>query len=429
MRKKIAPAEKISKMIEETLRGTYEGDGKSLFMRLAAQKVAQELMEAERTDFVGREPYQRGSERNGLRNGYEPKRVKFSEGAVQLKVPQVRQSATKYCSKVAHFLEGRSGVLERLAVEMYARGLSTRDIDDAFLDATGKRLLSRSGVSEVTEALWKDFRKFQKRDLSGLELECLFLDAIYESLRLQSGSKEGILCAWGILRDGRKIMIHLALGNKESYSAWLAMLRDMVSRGLRIPITVTSDGAPGLIKAIRQVFPRSLRIHCWFHKMQNIVEKLPSESIPEVKAHLISVREAPTFELGEARAHDVIKHYERIYPSAMASFESDLQACLNHLKLPVRLRKQVRTTNLIERSFEEERRRTKVIPRFFNEKSCLKLVFATLWRASSRWQKICLTAIDLQEIDELRKRLKITMKSRDYLRAPSIPSFPILQEA
>jgi putative transposase len=416
MRKKIAPAEKISKMIKAAMNGIPEGDAKSLFFRLAAQKVAQELLEAEQRDFLGRERYERKSKGQGLRNGYEPKKVKTAEGGLVVQVPQVRQSLEPFRSKVAQFLVGHSGVLERLAIEMYARGLSTRDIDDAFLEATGKRLLSKSGVSEVTEELWKDFNKFQKRDLSHLEVECLFLDAVYESIRLQSGLGEGILCAWGILRDGRKVLIHVCLGNKESYAAWLSMLRDMVARGLRIPLSVTSDGAPGLIKAIKHVFPRSVRIHCWFHKMQNIVQKLPSDALIEVKAHLIAVREAPTFELGEARAQDVLRRYRKDFPSAMASFESDLQACLNHLKLPVRLRKQVRTTNLIERSFLEERRRTKVIPRFFNEKSCLKLVFATLWRASSRWQRIAFSGKDLEQIDELRKRLKINVKNQDYQR-------------
>ena len=140
----------------------------------------------------------------------------------------------------------RTDVLERLAVELYARGLSTRDIEDAFESATGERLLSRSTVSEVTDSLWTDAEAFQQRDLSGFELECLFLDAVYESLRLQAGAKEGILCAWGILRDGRKVMLHMALGNNESLEARLGMLRNMVERGLRVPLSVTSGRSTGI---------------------------------------------------------------------------------------------------------------------------------------------------------------------------------------
>lgn len=404
--RRVAPTERIRKRIEELMTG-YRGEEApaSLFMQLAAQKLAQELLEAERADVLGREPYERKAGVRGYRNGYEPGRLRSAEGKIPIELPQVRQAAQPFRPRLLEFLRGHTDVLKRLAVEMYARGLSTRDIEDALYEAPGERMLSRTGVSEVTEVLWKDFEAFSTRDLSGLELECLFLDAVYESLRLQAGAREGILCAWGILRDGHKVLIHMTLGNKESHAAWLGMIRDMVRRGLRLPVSVTSDGAPGLIQAIEETYPTSLRIHCWAHRMRNIVEKLPQEVIPEIKAHLVSIRDAATFELGEARAREVIRTYQRLYPSAMTSLASDLEASLNHLKLPVRLRKSVRTTNLLERSFEEERRRTKVIPRFFDEKSCLKLVFAVLVRVSARWQRVRLSAKDLAQLDQLRARL------------------------
>jgi transposase-like protein len=110
--------------------------------------------------------------------------------------------------------------------------------------------------------LHKEFEEFQNRDLGEHEIEYLFLDAIYETLRARFGVTEAILCAWGITRDGKKVLLHLALGNKESYEDWLLFLRDMVKRGLRPPTTVTTDGAPGLIKAVEAVFPKSLRIRC-----------------------------------------------------------------------------------------------------------------------------------------------------------------------
>ena len=151
-------------------------------------------------------------------------------------------------------------MLEKLALEMYARGLSTRDIENALIEATGDMILSKTAVSNVTEILSKEFEEFQNRDLSQFEIEYLFLDAIYETLRARFGITEAVLCAWGISRNGQKVLLHLALGNKESYEDWLSFLRDMVKRGLRTPTTVTTDGAPGLIKAVEAVFPKSLRI-------------------------------------------------------------------------------------------------------------------------------------------------------------------------
>lgn len=415
---RIPPSTKISKALEALLQEgvAEERDIRSELMKLAMAKVVQELLEQEQGDVLGRERYERGGAGRGLRNGYEPARIKTGEGEVAVSAPQVRQAPEPYRSRLLEFLRGHTDVLKRLAVEMYARGLSTRDIEAALVDATGTPLLSKSAVSEVTEVLWEEYEAFATRDLSGFEVESLFLDALYESLRQQAGMQEGLLCAWGILRDGRKVLLHLALGNKESYSDWLQFVRDMVRRGLRLPLSITSDGAPGLVKVIDQAFPKSLRIRCWVHKMRNIVGKLPQEAIPEVKAHVISIRDAATYELGEHRARQVITQYERLYPSAMRCLAEDLEASLNHLKLPVRLRRAVRTTNLIERSFEEERRRTKVIPRFFDERSCLKLAYATLWRASRRWQRIRITSQDLEQIDRLRQELGLDEQKPKPLR-------------
>ncbi len=138
-------------------------------------------------------------------------------GAVDLDaIPQVRGSDESYRCTLYDVLRGDSEMVQRLATEMYARGLSTRDIEDAFTDEQGRCLLSRSKVSEVTEVLWEQYEAFQNRDLSDLPLLCLFLDGLYEPLRTHGITREAILCAWGITLDGRKVLISLALGNKES---------------------------------------------------------------------------------------------------------------------------------------------------------------------------------------------------------------------
>ena len=119
-----------------------------------------------------------------------------------VRVPQVRDAPEAYRSGLMTFLRGHSDVLERLTVEMYARGLSTRDIEDALQKATGDRLLSRTAVSQLTEVLWAKYEAFSERDLSTFEVEYVFLDAVYESLRHQGGGKEGLLCAWALCADG-----------------------------------------------------------------------------------------------------------------------------------------------------------------------------------------------------------------------------------
>jgi transposase-like protein len=380
----------------------------SLIVRLGIERVVQEMVEQEVTDTLERDHYQRRrpeQEHRGYRNGYEPGRIRTAEGEIVVQVPQVRDAPQTYRSRLMTFLRGNSDVLERLAVEMYARGLSTRDIEDALEEATGDRLLSRTAVSQITEILWDEYEAFAERDLSGFEVEYLFLDAVYESLRQQGGGKEGVLCAWAICTDGRKAMLHLSLGNKESYPNWLEFLRDMVKRGLQTPVLVTTDGAPGLIRAVEEVFPHSLRQRCLAHKTRNVTDKVPDSARAEIKNGIRAAYYAPNREVADMIAADVLKTYQSDYPAAMHSFQDDWEACVAHLRCPAIHHKRIRTTNLLERSFLEERRRTRTIPRFFSEKSCLKLVFATLWRASQRWQGVRMSHIERQQLRLLRRQL------------------------
>lgn len=407
---RIPPSQKISKKLNELLSHGLDGeeDVTTVLIRLGIERLVQEMLEQEVTDYLGREHYQRRrpeQEHRGYRNGYEAGRIRTAEGEVVVQVPQVRDGPQTYRSELMTFLRGHSDVLQRLAVEMYARGLSTRDIEDALVEATGDRLLSRTAVSQVTEVLWADYEAFAQRDLSGFELEYLFLDAVYESLREQGGLKEGILAAWGICADGRKVLLHLALGNKESYENWLDFLRDMVERGLRTPVMITTDGAPGLIRAVEEVFARSLRQRCLAHKMRNVLDKVPEREQAEVKAMVQAAYYAPNQEVARLLAADILKRYQARFPAAMKSFQDDWEACIAYLRCPPVHHKRIRTTNLLERSFLEERRRTKVIPRFFTEKSCLKLAFATLWRASQHWQGVKMTEFERQQLKLLRHEL------------------------
>lgn len=407
---RVPPSQRIREAIAavnaEGLPG--EADLLSTVVRLGAQRVVQELLEQEVTDHLERGHYERtaaAQAHRGYRNGYKERELHTAEGAIPIWRPQVREVAEPFESRLWTFLRGDSEVLTRLVADMYARGLSTRDIEDTFTDATGSCLLSRSAVSEITEALWTEYEAFATRDLAGFPVEYLFLDAIYESLRQHGGLQEALLCAWGILRDGRKVLLHLALGQKESHACWREFLRNLVTRGLPTPVTITTDGAPGLLRAIAEIWPKSLRVRCWVHTMGNLLDKVPDSARAEVKAHLLTVRDAPTLDAGQQAAAAVLDRYGREYPSAMASFSDDLEARLNHLRVPVRHRRYVRTTNLIERSFLEERRRTKIIPRFFDERSCLKLVFATVQRASARWQRIRITELEQKQLVVLRQHL------------------------
>jgi transposase-like protein len=384
--------------------------------------LVEELLSAEVADALGREKSQRREDGQvGYRNGYKGRTLRTGEGRIELDVPQVRGREEPYRSAIWAGLGRRSVSLEKLATEMYARGLSTRDIEDLLKDLSEDgqtMLLSRSSVSEVTEVLWEEYEAFTKRDLSSFDVVYLFADAVYESLKKQAGCKQAVLVSWGILRDGSKVLLHMSLGNRESQESWLEHFRSLVSRGLPTPLTVTSDGAPGLIAAIEAMWPESERIRCWFHKMANVLDKAPDAQRETVKRLLLDVRDAPDHETGQVRAAAFIEVYRTSLPSAVACFEDDLEASLNHLKLPTLHQKSIRSTNLVERGFEEERRRSKVIPKFRSEKECLKLVFATLWRASERWLKVKFTEMERRQLDAyIRVRQAMGKKVRDLFAA------------
>jgi transposase-like protein len=340
---------------------------------------------------------------------------------IELEVPQVRGLEDPYRSLIWQGLGRRSVSLEKLATEMYARGLSVRDIEDLLkqLSDDGQTmLLSKSSVSEVTEVLWQAYESFTKRELSSFDVVYLFADAVHESLKQQANCSQAVLVTWGILRDGSKVLLHMSLGNKESADSWLEHFRSPVSRGMLTPLTVTSDGAPGLIKAIEGMWPEAERIRCWVHKMRNVLDKVPDEQRETVKRLPFDIRDAPDHAIGQARAKAFIEQYKSKLPSAAACFEEDLEASLNHLKLPSLHHKSIRTTNLVERGFEEERRRSKVIPEFRTEKECLKLVFAVLWRASQRWLKVKFTEIERRQLEAyIRVRQASGKKVRDLFAA------------
>jgi putative transposase len=407
----IPPSEQMRQAMQDFLSEGIEGSEQptSQLLRLAAQLVLQQALEAEVSDFLGRERYERRrEEQKGYRNGYEAGHIRSTEGEMGVRVPQVRDSEQPYRSRLLEFVRGHSEVLEYLVVQMYSRGLSTRDIEEALRDPlTGETLLSKSAVSELTDRLWEDYQAFCQRDLSGFQVEYLFIDGLYEGMRLHKSRKEAVLVAWGICRDGRKVLLHLALGNKESETACTAFIRDMVKRGLPTPTLVTTDGAPALIAAVEALWPHSLRQRCLVHKVRNVLDKVPEGVKSEVKQALWSVYDAPIREVAEVLAQHFIRRYGELYPSAVACFQDDLDACLNHLRCPAAHRKRIRTTNLLERALLEVRRRTRATPRFFDERGCLKLIFATLMEVSDKWQRMRISDLEQAQLDLLRQQLGI----------------------
>lgn len=399
---RVPPSRRMEEGLSQDLRAGFAGDPLRQFVARAAQLMLQVALEEQVEAFLGRAHYQRGvRERDGWRNGYGARTVKTEAGPLGLHPPKVRGTSEPFSSRLPEGLNGTTAELNALVLRGYVRGLSTRDVDGLYTEVFGGRF-SKSAASRATVRLRAQFDAWRTRDLSELRVLYLFLDGQFHAARAESTEKEGILAAYAILEDGRAVLLHLGLGPRESTDAWLAFLHDMTARGLQEPLLIILDGSPGLLRAVKQIFPRVRRQRCQVHKMRNILAKLPRLAQKELKPLVRQVFLAPDYATGLRRGRALIARFRERYPSAMECLEKDLEECLTYLHFPVEHRKRIRTTNLLERTFGESRRRTKVIPRFQHEKACLALIFATLITAAERWRGVRMTPKILRALDALR---------------------------
>lgn len=218
----------------------------------------------------------------------------------------------------------------------------------------------------------------------------------------------------GITTSGKPAFLGLGPGSGESTDAWHAFLTDLKDRGLTSPLLVISDGAPGLITAIEQVYPQALRQRCVIHRARNILAKVPTGMQAEVKdaywklfdTEGLKTPPGPALaELIDARISEMAAKYSATYPAAMKCLTTDRAGLTAYLRFPAEHHQRVRHSNFIERTFGETRRRTKVIGRLPGETSCLTLVWAVLDRASRGWRGFTMTPDGLRHLQDLRRSL------------------------
>jgi transposase-like protein len=386
VRRTVPPSAEIQENIDELLaRGVVEDPQKMLseLARLGARLIIQRAVEEEFDSWLGRGRYERRpGAPAGKRNGFRARTLQSAEGELRVEIPQVREAAAPFVSKLFRQWHCkrllRTDPLRAMIVGAFVRGLSMRDVE-SLCEEVGLGKTSKSTVARICAELHERFEAFKRRDLYEVRLVVLFLDAIYLPVR-PSGPKEGVICAWGITENGERALVSVRLGMRESKEDWMELGRDLISRGLPAPRLVVADGAPGLIAAVEEIWPRADRQHCAVHRLRNLQAKLPKSEHDRVRFNYWSaLNEATSVKDGELRLQVVINDLEHAgYESAARCLAEDLDALVVHLRYPLRHRERWRSTNLLERSLGEVRRRTKVIGRFPGETSCLSLVWAVL---------------------------------------------------
>jgi transposase-like protein len=381
----------IEEQIDELLAvgvGDNPRESLSELARLGARLIIQRAVEDEFDAWLGRARYerrpahQRGLRNydSGLRNGFRPRKVQTLEGELRVEIPQVREAAEPFVSKLFPCSTKvlRTEPLRAMVIGAFVRGLSMRDIE-SLCQKAGLGTLSKTTASRICTELRERFEQFKRRDLYDVQVAALFLDAVFLSVR-PDGPKEGVLVGWGFTEEGERVLLSVMLGMRESHEDWLALGRDLIARGLGAPLLVVADGAPGLIKAIEQCWPASDRQHCCVHRVRNLLAKLPERERERVRcAYWQALDDATDERDGKQRLQRLVDELDAAgYTAAAKCLADDLDALVVHLRYPTRHRRRWRSTNLLERSLAEVKRRTKVIGRFPGETSCLTLVWAVL---------------------------------------------------
>src|SRR5215218_7248624 len=405
---RVVPSERFRRELDEALAGVDgEADPLERIGRLGARLILQQALEDEVTEFLGRVRYERADEPVSHRNGYEPRRVVTTAGPVELERPRVRSARELgFESRILGRHVARTYALESLVICSFLRGLSVRDVEAALEETFDEPVIGKSTVARVCQDTRERYRRWCERRLDEHDLVYLFCDALYLKLRPDDEPAEGVLVAWGVTLEGRKVLLGLQLGSRESYEDWLDFGRDLIARGLRPPALVVADGAPGLWKAARELWPAALEQRCTVHALRNVTKKLPERLHRELKARYWRILDEAG-SAAEARASllALVADYRAAYPAAMAVIERDLDALVRHLRFPSEQRKRIRSTNLLERTFVEVRRRTKVIGRFPGETSALCLIWAVLELSSRGWRGVVMTPRAVAEIERLRRGL------------------------
>jgi transposase-like protein len=384
VRRTVPPSAEIEEQIDALLAvgvGESPREALSELARLGARLIIQRAVEEEFDAWLGRARYERrGQAPPGLRNGFRPRRMQTAEGELSIEIPQVRAAAEPFVSKL--FPRGtkllRTEPLKAMVIGAFVRGLSMRDVE-SLCEQAGLGKLSKSTAARMCRELRECFEAFQRRDLYGIQIAALFLDATFLAVR-RDGPKEGVLVAWGFTEAGERVLLAVMLGMRESHEDWLALTRDLIARGLGAPMLIVADGAPGLIKAVEQCWPASDRQHCAVHRIRNLLAKLPERERERVRqSYWQALDEATNERDATQRLQVLVKELDSAgYTAAARCLADDLEALVVHLRYPTRHRRRWRSTNLLERSLGEVKRRTKVIGRFPGETSCLTLVWAVL---------------------------------------------------
>ena len=367
------------------------------YLRKLTKNFIEDTLDEEMIQYQQREKYQRTKQRLDYRNGYYQRDLDTTLGPIEnIAVPRSRHGLFK--TTVFERYQRRQQAVNDVVCNAFLRGISTREVAGVLKPILGTNI-SASAVSRITKSLNTQVKAFHQRKLID-EYQFLFLDGIAISVKgALKAKKILILVTYGITIFGKKELIAFRIAAAESNHACEGFLNDLFKRGLEgknLKLIIT-DGSKGFINAVDLVYPHAKHQRCWVHKLRNCTKHLKKIDTKAFKADARKIYNASSHRAAIAAFKHLRKYWSRAYPQVVKLIEQDLDTLLAFLEIPIKeqfrefIRRKIRTTNIIERSFREVRRRTRPMGCFTNNDSVSRIIYAIFNRLNSKWQDKPLT--------------------------------------
>lgn len=345
-------------------------------MRHAIRLALMMVLDEEVTTLIGAAPYERSSRRRDQRNGSYTRNLDTSAGRIEdLEVPRTRGG---FHTQVFDRYQRRRREVDTTLREMFIQGVSTSQVGLVLEHLNGTKPTATI-VSRVFHKLEDEFEAWKKRPLAERYVYC-FADGTYFSVIYDAeGCKMPILAVIGIRTDGQREVLGFSVGDRENQPAWEQVLDDLIARGVKRIDLWISDGNQATINAIEAKFPTGARQRCIKHKMENVLSYIPQKQRDQVEPELKAIFYQDSRTQADQVAAAFCAKYEKIYGTAVACLQRDLDACLTFYAFPRAHWKTIRTSNVVERLFEEVKKRShKMSAAFRNEDSCLLMFYAVI---------------------------------------------------
>ena len=383
-------AAEVATLIEEETQSSLEA-----MLREGARRMLQAALELEVDAYIERCKAQRDASGHQLvvRNGSHPAReVVTGVGKIPIRQPRVhdRRAEHHFTSAILPPYLRRTPSINALIPALYLKGVSTAQFPEALSAILGEGVSGLSPANIVRlKALWEEeYQRWHQRDLTDKHYVYIWADGLYFNVRL-TADRPCVLVVIGATRDGRKELIAIEDGQRESKLSWQALLQDLKARGLtQAPAVAIGDGGLGFWAALREEYPATQAQRCWVHKTANVLDTLPKSQQPKAKELIHQIYGADTRAEALDQYDRFIALYEAKYPKACDGLQKDKDALFTFYQFPAHHWRHLRTTNPIESTFSTVRHRTRQTKGCGSRKATLMMVYKLVTEAEKKWQRL-----------------------------------------